>query len=70
MGISRRRTDHFVDAAADAIDALRGFQRGLRALGRNLNSTATQDERSAFIAFVLTWWNEEARGVLERAEAS
>ena len=68
MGIGKGRRVHFVDAAADAVEALRGFQRGLQAFGRNLNSNATQDERSAFIAFVLTWWNEEGQGIIERAE--
>jgi len=68
MDAVKRRHLDFVEAASDAVDALRGFERGLRAFGHNLNSTASQDERTAFIAFVLTWWKEEAQQVLERAE--
>ena len=68
MAIAKERLVHFVDAAACAVDPLRGSRRGLQAFGQNLNSAATQDERSAFIAFALTWWNEEAREVLERTE--
>lgn len=68
MAITKERVVHFVDAAACAVDALRGFRRGLQTFGQSLNSTATQDERSAFIAFVVTWWKEEARPILEQAE--
>ena len=50
MSIDKGEYLQFAEAAVEAVDALRGFQRGLRVFGHNLNSTATQDERTAFIA--------------------
>lgn len=69
IGYDRATADSLIDAAPGLLMFARAIELVVRASGHNLNSTATQAERSRFIAGVTDAWNTFGYRSIELADA-